>query len=172
MTITLLIIAGVFVILAGASEAVMDKLQFHWHKSIFAYDPNRYPELFWNPEKSWENKYADKTWTTPKFPGSTSIFVALTDAWHLFKSIRTFLISISIFLVFISGYYYPTSYENNVILFAMCSTLILRVLYGFAFTLFYRVILHFEDPFGTAGKTTTAGNAIKLDWMDKINGLK
>jgi hypothetical protein len=172
MTIILLIIAGILAIIAGASEAVMDKLQFHWHKSIFAFNPKRYPELFWNPERSWENKYADKTWTTPKFPGSTGIFVALTDAWHLFKSIRTFLISISVLLVFIAGYYYQELYENNVIMFAICSTLILRVLYGFSFTLFYRVILHFKDQFGTAGKTNTPGNEINSDWMDKINGLK
>ena len=85
-------------IIAGACNAIMDTLQFNFDNSIFK---NRTPN-FWNPKKSWVNKYSQplepyrKKWyyfgiVTPKFkesfPFSTTILVSLTDAWHLFQKV-------------------------------------------------------------------------------------
>lgn len=70
--------------LAGMLNAVMDKLQFHYSHSIFSVLNAK----FWNPAISWKNKY--KNWPDDKrekFLGSTTIFVGLTDAWHLFQSL-------------------------------------------------------------------------------------
>lgn len=56
--------------LAAYCNAVMDTLQFHFHRSIFSHlDP-----LFWDPSVSWR---------AAKFFPWTRYRV---DAWHLFKS--------------------------------------------------------------------------------------
>ena len=89
----------ILMIVAGACNAIMDTLQFRFDKSIFK---NRNPN-FWDPKKSWINKYGQplKPYTTrngttlrivtPKFeelfPFSTTIFGSLTYAWHLFQKI-------------------------------------------------------------------------------------
>ena len=76
------ILSLVSLFLAGMCKGVMDTLQFHFSVSIFK---NRKAQ-FWNPQESWRNKYKDGDPTKgPKFPGSTTIFVALTDGWHLFQ---------------------------------------------------------------------------------------
>ncbi|MBX2927007.1 MAG: hypothetical protein KF852_04165 [Saprospiraceae bacterium] len=72
---------------AGICNGVMDTLQFHYTGSVFA----RMNENFWNPAKSWENKYKkgeDGKLVQPLQPrywGSTTYFSFTTDAWHLFK---------------------------------------------------------------------------------------
>lgn len=74
-------------------EACMDKLLFHYHESIFT----KLNPLFWNSEISWKNKYKEDL-KTPKFFGSTTFFVSLTDGWHLMKWL--FNISFSVALIF------------------------------------------------------------------------
>ena len=70
--------------LAGIANGVMDTLQFHYSSSIF---PPK--SLFWNPAISWRNKYKNgDPKEGPRFPGSTTIFVALTDGWHLMKALN------------------------------------------------------------------------------------
>jgi len=80
--------------LSGIAEAVMDTLQFKFSESVFK-DKN---QMFWNPQISWQNKWKDGC---PKFGerfwGSSTYFVFVTDAWHLFKWIRNRFIDISIF---------------------------------------------------------------------------
>lgn len=74
--------------LAGVFNAVMDKLQFHYGKSIF---PNNDTDKFlgggiqyWKPSISWKNKYKD--WDggdkRPKFLFAKTALVFLTDGWH------------------------------------------------------------------------------------------
>ena len=80
--ITAIVIASVLCLVSGISKAIMDTLQFHFEKSVFA-DKS----TWWNPQKSWQNKY---TWA-----GNSKILgwllqnplVAVTDAWHLFQAI-------------------------------------------------------------------------------------
>jgi hypothetical protein len=73
------IIAGT--LLGGVSKAVQDTIAHHYVGSVFEHlDPD-----FWGPS-SWKGKYADFDAgdRRPAFPGSLTIFVSLTDAWHLF----------------------------------------------------------------------------------------
>lgn len=67
---------------AFAAYAAMATLLFHYEKSVFSL----LSEQFWNPKKSWKNK-----WKIPdekeKFPGSTTIFVFVTDGYHLMQFI-------------------------------------------------------------------------------------
>jgi fatty-acid desaturase len=74
-------------IVAGGSKAIQDTLAHHYSSSVFN-DPY-FNELFWNPKKSWMNKYPIENGILntrkEKFLGSTTVFVAFTDAWHLFQ---------------------------------------------------------------------------------------
>lgn len=93
-----IIITTSLLIISAISKAIQDKLQFHYHKSIFSKVKN---QNWWNPELSWKNKW---TW----FPKSKILtwlianpLVALTDAWHLFGLIRDF--SLFLCIPIISG---------------------------------------------------------------------
>lgn len=87
-------VVAVLLLISAISKAVQDKLQFHFEKSVFSKLGD-----FWNPQTSWKRKYKNGD---PKqgelFLGSTTIFVSLTDAWHLFGLIRdlSFVSAISI----------------------------------------------------------------------------
>lgn len=82
--IGLLILATLAYALAGAAKGAMDTLQFHFSASIFA----RMNWDFWKPDLSWRNKYKDRDPAKgPRFPGSTTVFVSLTDGWHLMQMI-------------------------------------------------------------------------------------
>lgn len=73
-------------ILCGLSESVMDVLNFRFYDSIFK---NLNPK-FWNKTESSsnKNKHGNKL-TRLMFQ---TILVFTTDAWHLFKSLHTFLL--------------------------------------------------------------------------------
>ena len=70
-------------ILAGVCNSVMDTLQFRFSSSIFARAKN---QQYWNPQLSWRNRWTNGDAAQgDRFPGSSTCFVAATDAWHLFK---------------------------------------------------------------------------------------
>jgi hypothetical protein len=109
--------------LAGYSEAVMDTLSFHYKRSKLKDDNSK----FWNPSISWKNKYGVDG-VTPKFPGSTTLFVFTTDAWHLFKFGRNLMLFIALPLI---GHF------NESILGIVIVAVICRVVFGISFTFFY-----------------------------------
>jgi hypothetical protein len=123
------LIGTLFFVFAGVSEAVMDTLQFHYSYSIFYYFRNK---LFWDPSTSWKNKYKNgDPLAGPKFPGSTTIFVGLTDAWHLFKLLRNLFIFSGVLFIAI-----PCSNIWMVILWVVVA----RILFGLSFTFFYKIL--------------------------------
>ena len=132
-----MIVFGIILVgLAGFFKAVMDKLQFHWHRSIFAVNPVRYRELFWNPEISWANKYEVGTnYKVEKFKFSTTLLVFLTDAWHLAQMSMTLLLFVGIGLV---GYSSDSFFE--LILYVSSA----RVLYGVVFELSFKHLLEYN----------------------------
>ena len=82
---TFIIILAALLIVAGIGKAVMDTLQFHFSASVFKTLVNSY---WWNPAISWKSKYKNHDPSQgPAFPGSTTIFVFVTDAWHFFQFI-------------------------------------------------------------------------------------
>ena len=119
------IISLILVGVSAMSEAIMDKLNFHFEKSIFV---NKENQLFWNPIESWKNKWKEDL-KTEKFIGSSTIFVFTTDAWHLFKFIKNTCLFIGLPLLFMG--------ELNIIL----SMVIARIIYGLVFTIFFNKIL-------------------------------
>lgn len=156
-------LAVLFVIVSGISESIMDKLQFHWSKTIFSINPNRFKPKFWNPKISWGNKYKDIETLKPRFIGSTTIFVFITDAWHLFKFFKNTSMFLALFCI---------GMINMDFIFTSLFAVSLRIIYGGVFTLFYNKLLEFNDVYGIAGKVGSAGNEIKSDWMDNVNKKK
>jgi hypothetical protein len=123
--------------LSGIADAVKDKINHHYSKSIFS----KYDEQYWNPRISWKNKYVDND---PKNGfKKIKIFrhfkitkhVAFTDAWHLFKSIKEVLIGIAITF----GVYLCI---NLSLLYSLIFLLVLGILRNFCFTLFYHKLLN------------------------------
>ena len=122
----MVIIGLILTIFAGLSEAVMDTLQFHFYKSPFA----KYNNQFWNPQLSWRNKYKKGDPSLgPKFPGSTTIFVSLTDGWHLFKLLRNLFLFVGLCLIAI-----PCLNINYIIIYFIAA----RILYGISFQLLFK----------------------------------
>ena len=124
--IILTILGFLLITFAAVSESIMDKIQFHYDKSIFK--NSKYNQLFWNPIESWKNKWKEDL-KTEKFIGSSTLFVFTTDAWHLFKFFRNTSLFIGLPLIAIG--------DMNVIL----SAVIGRVIYGLTFTLGFDKLL-------------------------------
>ena len=126
MEIIFFIVGLILVSLSAISESIMDKIQFHYDKSIFSNE--KFNQLFWNPVESWKNKWKEYL-KTEKFLGSSTIFVFTTDAWHLFKFFKNTFLFIGLPLLCLGGV--------NIIL----SVIIGRVLYGLTFTLYFDRLL-------------------------------
>ena len=124
----ILLLTILFFILAGVTEGVMDKLQFHYQVSKFKDFKNH---LFWDPCHSWRNKYKNgNPEEGERFPLSTTLLVGFTDAWHFFKLLRNLFIFIAVFTLLIFG--------GKSIATSLLITALLRVLFGFAFTIMYK----------------------------------
>lgn len=125
--ILLTILGLLFVAASSIAEAIMDKIQFHYDKSIFSQD--KYKQTFWDPTKSWVNKWKDSSAKQERFLGSSSIFVFTTDAWHLFKFFRNTFLFIGLPLLSF-GF-------MNIILAAILA----RIIYGLVFTICFDKLL-------------------------------
>lgn len=82
---------------AGVAKSVQDTIAHHYTNSIFS--TPTYNALFWNPKRSWINKYKKTEEgvdiNREKFFGSTTFLVAFTDAWHLFQFLHINLLIIA-----------------------------------------------------------------------------
>lgn len=124
----ILLLSILLFILAGISEGVMDTLQFHYHTSKFSNFKNH---LFWDPHRSWRNKYKNgNPEEGERFPFSTTLLVGFTDAWHLFKLFRNLFIFASVFTLLV--------FCGETIMTSLLVASLLRVFFGFAFTIVYK----------------------------------
>ena len=77
------------VYLSGASKGLHDVLEYHYD-----HFQNLHPKAnpcYWNPSISWHNKWQNGDPANgERFPGSSTIFVSLTDASHLTNSISKY----------------------------------------------------------------------------------
>ena len=135
-SVIILILAIMF---AAMSNAVMDKLQFHFNNSIF-------PDNDWtNPSKSWDNEYVKSKLLTYLLATILSPFV---DLWHLVKFLwlKFMLLSIIIFnfvnwkMLLINISIYPNIISNEIIIY-VAIFLLLWVIYSFTFEMFFGIIL-------------------------------
>jgi len=99
----------------------MDTLSHHYLTSIFV----NLEETFWNPAKSWKNKYELPDWIPDAF----------TDAWHIFK----FLMIVSI--IFAIVLFKPNEYISIWWIDQSINYLILGIVWNLVFMLFYDKLL-------------------------------
>jgi len=133
-------ISLVLMVVAGALNAVMDKIAFNFKTSVFK---NLNP-LFWDVRQSWKNQWKQplqpctKYWWyfglyRPKyqenFPYSTTMLVMFTDAWHLAKTLMLLCIGFAI------GLHVP-------VVNWFVDGLIMVVVFTTVFTYFYDYILN------------------------------
>lgn len=134
--ITNLILISLCIALAAICNAIMDTLIHHWYISIF----KKYNWEYWNPDLSWRNKYNLKTPTLGKrkiLGGLVDYPVALTDAWHLFKSIMVVLLITAISIAWINPINITNSKFVDFIIILICGgTIWIQV-----FNLFYNKLL-------------------------------
>lgn len=82
-------ISGLILILSAFLNAVMDVLNFHYSISVF----KNWNSTFWDTKESSTNKYKNgNPEDGERFIGSTTVFVFLTDGWHLAQSLFLFSI--------------------------------------------------------------------------------
>lgn len=96
-----LLLVALFALLTGLTNSVLDLLadEVAFDRSVF----KKWPRSFWLKTVSWVNKYKRyKTGKlvvkkyrdngspiyTPRFWGSTTVFVFLTDGWHLVQFVQ------------------------------------------------------------------------------------
>ena len=72
-----------FVCLFGVFDGVKDTLAHHYSISVFS--PG---STFWNADVSWCNKWQNCEAGKERFLGSSTVFVWLTDGWHLMKFLQ------------------------------------------------------------------------------------
>ncbi len=72
-------------LLAVMANATMDTLAYRYHRSVFTLLGNA---QWFDPSLSWKNKWKNGDPSKGNaFPGSSTVFVAATDAWHFAKSL-------------------------------------------------------------------------------------
>jgi len=78
--------SGAALLLAGAADGIAESVKWHYDsfdKRFNAYDP------YWDPNISWKNKYLNNDpLQGPKFPGSTTMFVWVTDGYHMTRMVK------------------------------------------------------------------------------------
>ena len=120
--------------LAGALNATMDVLSFRYKTSIFS----KYTKLqeFFNPQESWVNKYKNNNPELgPKFFGSKTFLVFLTDAWHLAKILMITAFTLAIV------FYNPVIVTEYMLVNIVANLLLMRVVFSSTFELFFSKIL-------------------------------
>jgi hypothetical protein len=135
-------ISLILIALAGALNATYEILFTGFNESIF----NKLNPEFWNPLKSWKFKWAspypqlgERKWYyfgyhpryKERFLYSSTIFVFLTDAWHLFKSLMLTCIMLSVV-------------NYSVVITPFIDFILLYVVFTFTFTIFFDYILRIK----------------------------
>ena len=118
----------IILIVSAISKASLVKLNFHFYESIFAKLNHR----FWNSEYSWQNKWRDgKPELGEDYPFSSTLFVFLTDGWHLMQFIFLNTIFLALFFV---------SLQDFSLREAIVHLILLRALFGVTFELYFKYI--------------------------------
>lgn len=123
--------------LSGLFMAVMDKLQFHYDKSVFKdIKPN-----FLNPQISHKNKWmfgvpagGDKFWL------SSTLLVFLTDGWHLAKFMFLNCVTLAFYFALILGFHLHVFSVLKFLLVVIAG----RIIMSATFHIFFTYILDSE----------------------------
>lgn len=113
----------IFIIIFIICDDIQDAITWNFETSIFKdCNPN-----FCNPAISWKNKYKEGVPEYgPKFFGSTTFFVWMTDLWHLMKFIK--MVSLWVVIAILTGLWWVLPAG--------------LVLHGIVFEIIYKFIKH------------------------------
>jgi hypothetical protein len=82
--------------LSGALDGTIETLSFHYCNGFKSVFPNA-NDQFWNAAVSWTNKYKNGCpLEGPKFTGSTTYLVSLTDAYHALRTARNYTTTLTV----------------------------------------------------------------------------
>jgi len=82
--------------IAGICNSIMDVLKTRFNKSIFL---GKKPSSWIDPAMSWPNKWKNGSKSQgERFPGSSTVFVFVTDLWHLAKMLMLVAVMFAIVL--------------------------------------------------------------------------
>lgn len=85
ITLLLILFAGIF-------NGLMDRISFHYYTI-----PKSWNENYWNPQKSWKNKWKNGDHKQgEKFLFSSTFLVASTDGWHALKMLMLLILTLSL----------------------------------------------------------------------------
>lgn len=119
--ISQIILVSVLLAISATAKAIQDKLQFHFDKSVFSKLGS-----WWNTKDSWKNKWKNGDRKQgEKFFLSSTLLVGLTDAWHLFGTIR----DLSLFLCIVA-----ISLNPFILILYIPYRLIFHLLFTYAFS--------------------------------------
>ena len=95
-------IVMILLVCSGVAKSVKDTLKDHYYTSIFS----GLKGTWFNPSNSWLLKYKEPydLPLKPKFFGSTTVFVWVTDAWHFFDTIQSTCWQVSLSLLLCSNF--------------------------------------------------------------------
>jgi hypothetical protein len=80
------LVPGTLMFLSGLTEGTNEALAFHYRQGFKRCFPGA-SDQFWDPSVSWKNKYKNNDPSQgPRFPGSTEVFVAFTDGYHMMRT--------------------------------------------------------------------------------------
>lgn len=131
-----IILFFLFWIIAAGFNAIMDILKDKFYSSIFInFEKTAYVNgSWWNPYFSWRNKYKNgRPVNGPRFFGSTTFLVWITDAWHMAQMgmlsfiAGTIIVSLTMPLAL--------SFWKIIVLFVG-----LKIIWGISFELIYKLL--------------------------------
>lgn len=130
------LIALALVALSGMCNGLHETLHYHYGRfqSLFPSADQNY----WNPAVSWKCKYQDGDPAKgPKFPLSTSVLVAFTDAKHLLSELHRDTLALGMWFF---GYWYRSLKSRRHFALIMVSALALWCWHAAFFHLIYSLI--------------------------------
>jgi len=125
-------ITYVLIFFAGVFNAIMDKIQFHWSKSVFDNIEDKKIRKWCDPKISHKNKWKNGNKEEGEvFLGSSTVFVFVTDLWHFCQFLMLTCIMLAIVL-----------YGNYFSLYFLIDFVILRIIFSIGFTIFWDKFLN------------------------------
>ncbi len=124
------------IFMAGVCWGLHETVSHHWpifEKRVYWVDAQ-----WWNPAESWKNKYENRDpLQGSRFPGSTTVFVMVTDAKHFFSFNYFWNLVIGASLI---GYWLRSKANRYHFLFLLFVACVFYLMHGAGFHLVYTVI--------------------------------
>jgi hypothetical protein len=130
-------ISAFLIFIAAIANAIGDKIQFHWDSSVFSkrgWDEWANPKISWRRKWKWKGGKFDEM-QGEAFLGSSTVFVWMTDLWHLTKFVQLNSLMMATLL------WNPLIEMSSSWMNVPFNFLLLRIIYGITFEITFSKIL-------------------------------